>query len=347
MNLELLTRPTGWYGKYSGYYEQLPRYLQSEGRVSRVLAPHNSIFNRVAGKCIALARGIPPRDQSVTWSEFIFERRMRSAERFGHVLSFESHEELFRNPPASFNRVCATLHLPPDLLNDSQRESISNLSAGIVLYQRDLEFFEKRMGIGRVRFVPHGIDTDFFRPAQIPPDHSVLRMAYVGQFGRHTTQASRVIAQLLILQPDLYFDMVLAKEAFRSHDFEAIANHPRVIWHFGIPDSKLLSIYQSARALFLPLLASGANNAIVESLACGLPVVTTDVGGIRDYGGGSLFPLAPPENDNALIELALHWLEDTNDWITTSKKLRNFAEARLQWSDCAQAHLHAYRNFFA
>jgi len=36
----------------------------------------------------------------------------------------------------------------------------------------------------------------------------------------------------------------------------------------------------------MPMKSSGANNAIVEALACGLTVVTTDVGGICDYGGG-------------------------------------------------------------
>ena len=42
---------------------------------------------------------------------------------------------------------------------------------------------------------------------------------------------------------------------------------------------------------------SGANTAVVESLACGLPIVTTDVGGIRNYGGNDLFPIVNNNDD--------------------------------------------------
>ena len=53
---------------------------------------------------------------------------------------------------------------------------------------------------------------------------------------------------------------------------------------------------------------SGANNAIVESLACGLPVITTDVGGIRDYGGGTIYPVVANEDDDGMIGLVEQYL---------------------------------------
>lgn len=48
-------------------------------------------------------------------------------------------------------------------------------------------------------------------------------------------------------------------------------------------EEDLLVAYRQADLLALPLKDCTANNSILEAMACGLSVVTTDIGGIRDY----------------------------------------------------------------
>ena len=63
--------------------------------------------------------------------------------------------------------------------------------------------------------------------------------------------------------------------------------------HSGIDEAALIALYQDTDALLVPLVKATANNAVLESLACGTAVISTFVGGIPDYVTtkcGWLFP---------------------------------------------------------
>jgi len=53
--------------------------------------------------------------------------------------------------------------------------------------------------------------------------------------------------------------------------------------HGGIDDEALAELYRTADVLLLPLSDSTANNALLEGMASGLPVVATDLPAVRTY----------------------------------------------------------------
>jgi glycosyltransferase involved in cell wall biosynthesis len=77
-----------------------------------------------------------------------------------------------------------------------------------------------------------------------------------------------------------------------------------------VPEAELLRLYRSSALLLLPLVDTVASNTVLEALACGLPIVTTDVGAIRDYVTPECAILVPPGDAAALTAAAVALLND-------------------------------------
>jgi glycosyltransferase involved in cell wall biosynthesis len=60
----------------------------------------------------------------------------------------------------------------------------------------------------------------------------------------------------------------------------------------------------------MPLHEATANNAVLEGMACGLPVVISDVGAVRDYVNPAGAKLIPPYNARCMAEAICNLMDD-------------------------------------
>ena len=157
----------------------------------------------------------------------------------------------------------------------------------------------------------------------------------------------RVISQLAKRRPEFRFDILLGKEKRNIEGLSQLADHPNVSWHENLSDIKVRELNQQSYLLLLPMNNSGANNAVTEAMACGLPVVTTDVGGIRDYGGGFLYPVVPNNDDDSMIDIIEQYLAKPGWRDEVAKKCRQFAEQNLAWPIIAQKHMEVYKTLMS
>lgn len=84
---------------------------------------------------------------------------------------------------------------------------------------------------------------------------------------------------------------------------EKIAGGDARIHFLGfIPWKKCFEHIQASDVLLLPSMMDCGGAAVLEGMACGLPVIATDWGGPKDYIDPSCGILVPPENDQQFVE---------------------------------------------
>ena len=153
-----------------------------------------------------------------------------------------------------------------------------------------------------------------------------------------------VIEKVLAQNPHIHFDILLANKNRTQTNSKliSIARHEQVHWYGGISDEQLRKLYQQATMLVLPILDCTANNALVESISCGLPVISNDVGGLRDYTRSDFAELLQIGDVDGFVNAILELAENRQEQVKRSKAARNFAETYLNWTHIANKTLEIY-----
>ena len=95
-----------------------------------------------------------------------------------------------------------------------------------------------------------------------------------------------------------------------------------------------------ATALVIPSWYEGFGLPALEALACGTPVVASDLPALREVLGDQA-DLVPPGDPAALADALARMLDDPGD--EDARAARRTRAAGFTWENCAQATLSAYR----
>jgi glycosyltransferase involved in cell wall biosynthesis len=229
--------------------------------------------------------------------------------------------------------VVATFHQPPDLLGGLLSErALRRLDRVTVVSPDQAGWFAERLGADRVTVVLHGIDTDFFRPAAGKPESSVFRCVTVGHYLRDFA-AIRGVAERLAGEA-VEFHVVTDRET-------GLEDLPNVRRHRKVDDERLLALYQEADALLLPVHRSTANNALLEGIACGLPVISTRLPSSAAYVPGGEAILVAGNDPDELTGAVRSLQEDAGAAREMGRRARRRAE-ELSWRNLAPRYAQIY-----
>ncbi len=141
--------------------------------------------------------------------------------------------------------------------------------------------------------IRHGVCLNFFTPLGVGHE-DVPRLLFVGQWMR---DFETLLASMEIIwrkNPRVELDCVVPRQARNNSAVMQLARNAAVRWHADIDANDLRSLYRKATILFLPLIDGSANNAIVEALSCGLPVISTNHPSVEEYVPDACGQLAEP-----------------------------------------------------
>lgn len=209
-------------------------------------------------------------------------------------------------------KTMVTYHQPTRILPEVvDRELLRWIDRIVLVSPSQLPFFLQYVPEDRLHVILHGVDIEFFRPPELRPEGNSFRCITVGHWFREWT----VLRTIIRAMPEATFDVVSGAET-------GVSELPNVRIHRSVPDVELAELYRKADILLLPLVDATANNALLEGMASGLPVVATDLPAVRAYlpEGGALVP-------NNSVE----------GFIATLQSLRQDNSRRRAMGRCARA----------
>jgi len=192
--------------------------------------------------------------------------------------------------------------------------------------------------------IPNGVNTEFYHPS-IKNSNEVFQILFVGRF-QEQKNLFFLLDQVAILKSSIHLKFVLhlVGDGYQKDDLFLYSKEKgieeSIKWHGWKNKSELRNSYQQSDCLVNPSLYEGMPNVVLEAMACGLPVIASNVAGnntVVEHGeNGFLFDLNKPKDfREALILL----MEDSNMKNKLSKYARECVLSKFSWKNTTEEYL--------
>jgi teichuronic acid biosynthesis glycosyltransferase TuaC len=190
----------------------------------------------------------------------------------------------------------------------------------------------------------NGADIHLFQTTSTKPDDTVFTILSVGRlvpvkgyqilltaFARLYKQLNQLATLILVGEGPLRG--ALAQQATDLGIFDAVE------FVGAVKHEKTVSYYQRAHVFCLPSFSEGSPTVIIEAMACGIPIVASDVGGVGEIVSPETGILVPPGNPELLCEALLQ----AKGRIWNGDAIRQEVENHYEWGRWTEEMLRLIR----
>jgi glycosyltransferase involved in cell wall biosynthesis len=180
------------------------------------------------------------------------------------------------------------------------------LTAIVCVSRSQFEFFAAAAPKVPRHHVPLGVDTAFFTPGA-GPCADRPNLLCVGEHLRDWQTLLAVYERARVALHDCTLTVVTPPDGFPKH-----LRREGITVLQGLSDLELLQAYRSAHVLVLPLLDGTASNTALEAMACGIPVIASNIPSMEEYLGDEAGLLCPIRDLDAMVDSTLRVLQDSD-----------------------------------
>jgi glycosyltransferase involved in cell wall biosynthesis len=233
-------------------------------------------------------------------------------------------------------KIIAMFHQPPETLHTLINTDVfKSIDHAIVLSRLQANDLSRFMPGDKISEMLHGIDVDYFHPDASRKEKDKFICLSVGNWLRDYDTVIEV-SERMSKHPGIEFHIVSSK-------VNPSSGAGNIHVHTNVSDEYLLHLYQEADVFFMPMLDATANNAILEALACGVPIVTTELPGIECYLSGKEALLIEPGNPRLYQDAILTLYNDRTKATQMSESGRS-RSVELSWANFARQIEHIILN---
>ena len=215
----------------------------------------------------------------------------------------------------------------------------------IICYTKEELAEIKRLGINpnKIAIIHNGTDIKLFTPFK--KERSTNQILWIGRYvlGKGVEYLIDAFHILVKENPNLKL-LMIGRGALKKNIEQRMRNlnlSKNIIMKDFIPDSELPKIYRNSDVFVLSSLNEGVPNTILEAMACGIPIVCTELPQLVDVvkGCGLLVPLRDPQ---ALADAIYRIISDKELAQKLGENGRKKVVENYSWEDTVNKTINIY-----
>jgi len=228
------------------------------------------------------------------------------------------------------------------------RRFIFKKSQAVVANSEGLKQLAQKADPIDISIIHNGIDTDFFSPSNSTKNNKEFELLFAGRLSEQKNLPF-LLKQVAEFQNkhNGKIKLHIAGDGPLKQQIQDLSKNlgiaDCITWHGWVDKNKIVSLCQKLDCFINPSLCEGMPNTVLEAMACGLPVIASNVPGnntlVKDKENGYLFDL----DDGEKIQEILILLSTNQDLLNKlGIKAQIMVKSNFSWQKTALAYIKAF-----